>query len=189
MTSYSMLVTSQLPIQTTHILYSFFDVHLWPPLWIRFRHLRIRSLTFINLHARDSHKQPSRLSHTPIYMWVTSTVGMSTVVTTKHLLTVRAWTPGQHPTALDCCMTQRKQQVSPLTDGTLAPTGPGLREFRPGQLTAGQTCSRKVPAVTTTALPHNTTKTQGACPQRSGEALELSQGWLEALPTSHRWIH
>jgi len=73
-------------------------------------------------------------------------------------------------------MTQRKQQVSPLTDGTLAPTGPGLGEFRPGQLTAGQTCSRKVPAVTTTALPHNTTKTQGACPQRSGEALELSQG-------------
>jgi len=28
---------------------------------------------------------------------------------------------------------------------------PGLREFRPGQPTAGQTCSRKVPQVTTSA--------------------------------------
>jgi len=33
-----MLVTSQLPIQTTYILYSFRDVHLCPPLWKRFRH-------------------------------------------------------------------------------------------------------------------------------------------------------
>ena len=82
--------------------------------------------------------------------------------------------------------------------------GPGLREFRPGQPTAGQTCSRKVPAVTTSkvpavssrkvpavttsALPHNATKIQGSCPQRSCEALEISQGWLEALLPSHRWI-
>ena len=58
---------------------------------------------------------------------------------------------------------------------------PGLREPRPGQPTAGQTCPRKVPAVTTSALPHNATKIQGSCRQRSGEALELSQGWLEAL--------
>jgi len=46
----------------------------------------------------------------------------------------------------------------------------------------------KVPAVTTSALPHNDTKTQGSCPQQSGEALELSQGWLEAVLPSHRWI-
>ena len=37
---------------------------------------------------------------------------MSTGVTTKQLLTVRAWTPGQHPTTLDCRMIQRKQPVS-----------------------------------------------------------------------------
>jgi len=66
--------------------------------------------------------------------------------------------------------------------------GPGLREFRQGQPTARQGCSRKVPTVTTSALPHNATEVQGSCPQRSGEALELSQGWLEALLPSHRWI-
>ena len=53
---------------------------------------------------------------------------------------------------------------------------PGLHEFRPGQPTAEQTCPRKVPAVTTSALPHSATKIQGSCPQRSGEALELLQG-------------
>ena len=42
-------------------------------------------------------------------MLVTSTANMSTVVTTKHLLTLRAWTPGQHPTTLHFCITQRKQ--------------------------------------------------------------------------------
>jgi len=65
---------------------------------------------------------------------------------------------------------------------------PGLREPRPGQPTAGQTCPRKVPAVTTSALPHNATKIQGSCPQRSSEALELSQDRLEALLPSHRSI-
>jgi len=32
-----MLVTSQLPVQTTNIFYSFFHLHLCPPLWKRFR--------------------------------------------------------------------------------------------------------------------------------------------------------
>ena len=43
-------------------------------------------------------------------------------VTTKHLLTVIAWAPGQNPTTLDCCMTQWKQSVSSLAVGTSAPT-------------------------------------------------------------------
>jgi len=60
-----------------------------------------------------------------------------------------------------------------LLEGRLQ-TRPGLRE--PG----------KVPAVTTSALPHNATKIQGSCPQRSGEVLEFSQGRLEALLPSHR---
>jgi len=34
----------------------------------------------------------------------------------------KAWTPGQHPTILDCCIIQRKQPVSSLADGTSAPT-------------------------------------------------------------------
>jgi len=66
--------------------------------------------------------------------------------------------------------------------------GPGLREFRPGQPTAEHTCSRKVPALTTSVLSHHAIKIQGSSPQRSGEALELSQGWLEALLLSHRLI-
>jgi len=58
----------------------------------------------------------------------------------------RAWTPGQHPTTLVCCTNQRKQPVSSLAFGTSAPT-------QSGQLTAGHTCPRKVPVVTTLALP------------------------------------
>jgi len=37
-------------------------------------------------------------------------------------------------------------------------------------------CSWKVPAVTTSALPHNATEVQSSCPQRPCEDLELSQG-------------
>ena len=43
---------------------------------------------------------------------------MSTGVTIKHLLRVRAWTPGQHPTPLVCYITQRKHPASSLTNGT-----------------------------------------------------------------------
>ena len=75
-----------------------------------------------------------------------------------------------------------------LTSHLERTTEPRSGQFRPGQPTTGQTCSWKVPAVTTSALPHNATKIQGSCPQRSGEALELSQGRLEALLPSHRWI-
>ena len=64
----------------------------------------------------------------------------------------------------------------------------GFRECQPGQLTTGQTCFRKDPAVTTPALSHKATETQSSCPQRSGEALELSQSWLEVLLPSYRWI-
>jgi len=63
---------------------------------------------------------PTFPSHTPVCMLVTSTANMSTGVATKHLLTVRTWTPGQHQTILHCCITQRKHPAS-LTDGTSAP--------------------------------------------------------------------
>jgi len=65
---------------------------------------------------------------------------------------------------------------------------PGLCEFQAGQPTAGHTCPRKVPAVTTLALPYNATEAPGSWPQQSGEAFELSQNWLEALLPSHRWV-
>ena len=73
--------------------------------------------------------------------------------TTKHLM-VRVWAPGQYQTILDCSITQRKQSVSPLTDETSAPTQtwPSL-VFRPGQPTARQMYSRKVPVVTTSPPP------------------------------------
>jgi len=60
-----------------------------------------------------------RFPHSSLYV---GEFNMSAGVTTKHLLTVRAWTPGKCPTTLDCCMAQRKQPVSPLTNGTLSPT-------------------------------------------------------------------
>jgi len=82
-------------------------------------------------------------------MWATSIANMSTGVTTKHPQTVRAWSHGHWTTTLDCCITQRKQPVSPLTNGTSAPT----RTWPlPGQQTVKQMCSRKVPAVKTSAL-------------------------------------
>jgi len=64
---------------------------------------------------------PSRRSHTPVCMLVTSIANMSSGVTTKHLLTVSldAW---QHPPTLVCCIIQRKQPASSLTDGTSSPT-------------------------------------------------------------------
>jgi len=113
-------------------------------------------------------------THPSLYV-VTSTANMSNGFTTKHLLTVRAWTPGQHPTTLVCCITKGISQLLSPMERRHQPR-PGLREFRPGQPTAGQTCPRKVPAVTTSAFPYNATEAQGSCPQRSGEELELSQG-------------
>ena len=59
---------------------------------------------------------------TPASMLATSIASTSTWVTTQHSRTMRAWTPGQHPTTLDCCTTQRKQPVSSLAVGTSAPT-------------------------------------------------------------------
>jgi len=42
--------------------------------------------------------------------------------TAQRLLMVKAWPPGQQPTTLSCCTTQREQPVSPLTDEKSAPT-------------------------------------------------------------------
>ena len=102
--------------------------------------------------------------------------------------TVRAWTPGniQQPWTVVQPKWNSEFLLSPL-ERQHQPR-PGLREPRPGQPSARQTCPRNVLAVTTSALPHNVTKIQGSCPQRSGEALELSQGRLETLLPSHRWI-
>ena len=66
---------------------------------------------------------------------------------------------------------------------------PGLCEFRPGQPTVGQTCSRKVPEFTTSA-----TEAQGSWPQRSGEVVELLQGafafsQMNPLRDCHLWTH
>ena len=51
-----------------------------------------------------------------------STASMSTGVTAKNVPTMSDWTSGQHLTTLDCCPTQTKLSVSPLTDGTSAST-------------------------------------------------------------------
>jgi len=61
--------------------------------WLRVDFAGYRSLTSTNVHARDSLQRPYRHSHTPVFTLVTSTACTSTWVTTKHLLTVRAWSP------------------------------------------------------------------------------------------------
>jgi len=66
--------------------------------------------------------------------------------------------------------------------------GPDLCECQSGQPTAWQAFFRKVAAVTTLNLSHNATKAQSSSMQRCGQALELSQVWLEALLPSHRCI-
>jgi len=111
-----------------------------------------------------------RRSHTSACMLVTPIANMSTGVTAKHPVMVRAWTPGQQPTTSGCRMTQREQSVSPLTDGTSAPTRTWPCRCWSGQPTAGQTCFRKVLAVTTPTLPHNANEAQTSCTQRSGKA-------------------
>jgi len=58
----------------------------------------------------------------PVCTLATSIASMSAGVTTQHPRTVKAWTPGQHPTTLDCYTTQSKHPVSSLAVGTSAPT-------------------------------------------------------------------
>ena len=138
-----------------------------------------------NLHARDSLDHPDVPTPQPV-RWRLQLPARQPGL--QHPRTVRAWTLGQHPTTLDCCTTQRKQPVSSAPLERWYQPIPGLREPRPGQPTVWQTCPRKVLVVITSALPQNATKIQGSGPQRSSEALELSQGRLEALLPSHRWI-
>jgi len=89
---------------------------------------------------------------------------------------------------LDCCTTQRKQPVYSLAVGTSAPTQTWPSRVLARTADCWTDLSLESSSVTTSAHPHNATKIQGSCPQRSGEALELSQGRLEALLPSHRWI-
>ena len=51
---------------------------------------------------------PTAVPTLPVCMLATSTANMSTGDTAKHLLTVRTRSPGQQPTTLRCCKTQRK---------------------------------------------------------------------------------
>ena len=53
--------------------------------------------------------------------------------------------------------------------------GRGFCECWPGQPTAGQSCSRKVPTVTAPTLLHDAIDARSSCPQRSCKALDLSQ--------------
>ena len=120
-------------------------------------------------------------------MLETSTANMSTGATTKHLLTVRAWTPAQHPTTLDCCMTQRKQPVSLLIDGTSAPTWMNLTFANFGQ------DSRQPDRRVLGKFPRSQHRPSLITPPRlkvpaHSDPVGPSQRWLEALLLSHKWI-
>ena len=109
---------------------------------------------------------------------------MSTGVTAKYP-DVKVWPPDKPLTDSGCCMTQRKQHVPSIY---VSQRGPGLRENRPWQPTTCQESSRKVSLVIIPILSHNDTMAQHSCLQPAEEALELPQGWLEALLPSYRWI-
>ena len=129
----------------------------------------------INLQLRHC-LQPSQRSHTPVCMLATSTANTSTGATAKYLLTVEPGLLGnsQQHWAAAWPIGSSQFLLSPME--RQHQPGFGLRECRPGQPIAEQTCSRNVPAVTTTALCHNAIETQRSCPQRSGEALESPPG-------------
>ena len=130
----------------------------------------------------------SHCSHTSVYMLATSIASMSTGVTT-HFRTVRAWTPGQHPTTLDCCMSLTKQPASSLAVRTLAPT-----QTWPSRVLARTAdCQTDVSVRKFLRSPHRPsliTPPGFKVPAHSKpvKCWKFCQGRLEALLSSHRWI-
>jgi len=66
--------------------------------------INILHISSLGTHTNAHHRR----SHTPVCTLATSTANMSTGITKKHLLPVRAFASGQYPTTLDYCMTQKE---------------------------------------------------------------------------------
>ena len=145
-----------------------------------------RSLTSTKLYPSDSHLRLSQRLHTPVCMFVTSTANMSNLVTANYLQTLRAWTPGQQPTTLYWCPTERNQPVSQLTDGMSASTqtwpfsSVGQDSWLPDRHVLGK-------------FPRSQHRRSLITPPRLkvpaySDPVRLSQCWLEALLPSCTWI-
>jgi len=132
--------------------------------------------------------RPSRSCCTPVSMLAISTVKMSTGVTAQHPLTVRVCNPGQHPTTLVYCTTKREEPVSSLTDGTVTLTPIWL--WWVSAMTTH--CQRDV--FQKPSRGHNTHPLSyrhpgsKVLPTATHETLEHSEGCMEALWPSYKWI-
>ena len=106
----------------------------------------IRSLTSTNLHRRDSHQRPSR--HSQSVCWRLQPPACQLGL--QHSISW-PWEPGLLGDSQQPCVAARPKGSSPFLLSSMErghQPGPGLRECRPGQPTAWQTCARKVHAVT-----------------------------------------
>jgi len=106
---------------------------------------RRRRIPSTNFHAHDSHhvkkcrppnfrfirERPFVMPsfHQKCFPPKSAAPGHCPLCRCPDLLTVRAWTPGQYPTTLGYCITQRKQPASSLIDGTMAPTHLAFASF------------------------------------------------------------
>ena len=110
--------------------------------------------------------------HTPVCTLATSIVSMSTGVTTSpDGKSLDSWATSNNLGLLynpkeTASFFSRRWNVG--TNPDLAFAGFGQDSRLPDRRV-----SKKVPAVTTSTLPHNATRIQGSCPQQTGEVLEI----------------
>ena len=144
----------------------------------------IRSLTSTNLHARDS-QRPSRRSHIPsLYVGDFSCQHVNCgYKTSPDGESLDSWATSNNLGLLyntkESASFSHRWNVDTNPDLAFASFGQDSR--LPDRRVLGKfpRSQHRPPLITPP-------KIQGSCPQRSGEALELSQGRLEALLPSHK---
>ena len=97
-----------------------------------------------------------------------------------------AWLAGQVPTILPYFITQRMPPASTLVAGIQVPTRILHSSVSIRSVVYLQTCLRKVPKVSTSALAYYSTLVYSSCTKQTCKAMELSQGQVESLYYSHK---